>query len=99
MTSTILTACGQSVRRKPTIIYEDNTACIAQITRGYIKGDRTKHLAPKLFFAHELNTRQIEVKYVQSSGNLADIFTKSLPASTHWQIVPKLGMRRLSEID
>ena len=38
------------VETNPTIIYEDNIACITQVSEGYIKGDKTKHLSPKLFF-------------------------------------------------
>ena len=38
----------------PTVMYEDNAACIAQLKDGYIKGDRTKHILPKFFFTHEL---------------------------------------------
>ncbi|KAK6159288.1 hypothetical protein DH2020_006602 [Rehmannia glutinosa] len=38
----------------PTIIYEDNATCIAQVGGGYIKGDRTKHISPKFFHTHEL---------------------------------------------
>jgi hypothetical protein len=42
--------CGlESVRENTTVIYENNTACIAQIKEGYIKGDRTKHISPKFF--------------------------------------------------
>ncbi|KAI3444113.1 hypothetical protein Pfo_000778 [Paulownia fortunei] len=40
--------------RHPTIIYENNAACIAQVKGGYIKGDRTKHISPKFFHTHEL---------------------------------------------
>jgi len=36
----------------PTIIYEDNTACVAQMDTGYIKSNITKHIAPKLFYPH-----------------------------------------------
>ncbi|KAL0797045.1 hypothetical protein Bca101_068422 [Brassica carinata] len=38
----------------PTIMYEDNAACIAQLKDGYIKGDMTKHILPKFFFTHGL---------------------------------------------
>ncbi|KAF2305900.1 hypothetical protein GH714_008778 [Hevea brasiliensis] len=31
----------------PTVLYEDNAACIAQLKGGYMKGDRTKHISPK----------------------------------------------------
>ncbi|BBH04774.1 Disease resistance protein CC-NBS-LRR class family [Prunus dulcis] len=48
----------------PTILNEDNAACIAQITGGYIKGDRTKHISPKFFYTHELQKSQ-EIKVSQ----------------------------------
>ena len=38
----------------PTILYEDNSACVAQMKKGYIKGDRTKHISPKFFSTREL---------------------------------------------
>ncbi|KAJ9553648.1 hypothetical protein OSB04_017693 [Centaurea solstitialis] len=43
-----------SDKEPPTILYEDNAACIAQLKEGYIKGDRTKHILPKFFFTHDL---------------------------------------------
>ena len=42
------------VNNSPTIIYEDNAACVAQVRGGYIKGDKTKHISPKFFYIHEL---------------------------------------------
>jgi len=35
-------------------LFEDNTACIAQIAGDYIKGDRIKHILSKFFYTHEL---------------------------------------------
>ena len=67
----------------PIILYEDNAACIAQLRWGYIKGDRTKHISPKLFFTHDLQKRgEIDVQQVRSSDNLVDMFTKALPTSS-----------------
>ena len=43
-----------SIKNNPTILYENNAACIAQIKGGYIKGERTKHTSPKFFYTHEL---------------------------------------------
>ncbi|CAL8163044.1 unnamed protein product [Prunus armeniaca] len=43
-----------SITKPPTIMYEDNAACIAQIKEGFIKGDRTKNIPPKFFYPHEL---------------------------------------------
>ena len=48
-------SCGlSSIKDDPTILFEDNVTCIVQITGGYIKGDRTKHISPKFFYTHEL---------------------------------------------
>ena len=48
-------SCGlSSIKNNPTVLYEDNAACIAQIKGGYIKGDRTKNISPKFFYTHEL---------------------------------------------
>ena len=92
--------CGMKrVTENPTIIYEDNSACISQVTEGYIKGDRTKHLSPKLFFTHDLQKEgKIDVQQIQSCENLADLFTKSLPSTSFHKLVHKIGMRRLCEI-
>ena len=34
---------------KPTTIFEDNVACIKQVSSGFIKADRVKHINPHLF--------------------------------------------------
>jgi hypothetical protein len=74
--------CGISLIINPTIIYEDNVACIAQMRAGYIKSNLTKHMAPKLFYPHQLQkVGEIEVLQTKSCDNLADLFTKSLPTS------------------
>ena len=50
--------CGlPSIRDNATVLHEDNVACIAQIKIGFIKGDRTKHISPKLFYTHELQKK------------------------------------------
>jgi 2-C-methyl-D-erythritol 4-phosphate cytidylyltransferase len=80
---------------QPITVYEDNTACVDQVQRGYIKSDRTKHIDPKFFFMHELNRIHLEVKYITSEKNLADLFTKSLGTTKHWNLVHGLGMTKL----
>ena len=77
-------SCGLSfIKGDPTILFEDNVAYIAQITEGYIKGDRIKHISPKFFYTHELQkSGEIDVQQIRSSDNLADLFTKSLLTST-----------------
>ena len=94
-------SCGlSSIKGDPTILFEDNAACIAQITGGYIKGDRTKHISPKFFYTHELQkSGEIDVQQIRSSDNLADLFTKSLPTSTFKKLIHMIGMRQLKDID
>ena len=49
------------------MIYDDNTACIAQVKGGYIKGDRTKHISLKIFFTQELQEKgDIDIHQVRS---------------------------------
>ena len=71
-----------------TIIYKDNAACVGQVRGGYIKGDKTKYILPKFFYYHELQeNRQVNVKQIRSTNNLANLFTKSLPTSTFEKLV------------
>jgi len=100
ITQHIHQSCGLSSHEKhPTILYEDNAACIAQLKDGYIKGDRTKHISPKFFFTHDLQKDgEINVQQVRSSDNLADLFTKALPTATFEKLVYRIGMRRLKDL-
>ena len=61
-------SCGlSSIKGDLTILFEDHVACIAQITKGYIKGDRTKHIHQNSFI--HMNSRRVVKlmcnKYVQ----------------------------------
>ena len=83
----------------PTIIYEDNAACVTQMQTDCIKSNITKHIAPKLFYPHELQqSGEINILQMKSCDNLADLFTKSLPASTFEKCVRGIGMRRLRDL-
>jgi hypothetical protein len=92
--------CGlESVRENPTVIYEDNTACIAQIKEGYIKGDRTKHISPKFFSTYDLQKNDlINVCQIRSSDNLANLFTKSLPRNIFEQLSHKIDIHYLKDV-
>jgi len=61
----ILGASGYELITKPTPLFEDNAACIEQIKLGFIKGDRTKHIAPKFFFNSELRGIDIDVSIIR----------------------------------
>jgi hypothetical protein len=47
-------SCEICAIESPTIIYENNAACVAQLQTGYIKTNYTKYISPKLFYSHEL---------------------------------------------
>ncbi|KAL8096581.1 hypothetical protein AgCh_037515 [Apium graveolens] len=89
-------SCGlSSISDSPTVLFEDNSACIKQLKEGYIKGDRTKHILPKFFYPHELQENgDIDIQQVRSCDNLADMLTKSLPTSTFEKLRNNMGMRR-----
>jgi hypothetical protein len=54
MINHIQQSCGIGVIDSPTIIYENNAACVTQMDKGYIKSNIIKHISPKLFYPHEL---------------------------------------------
>jgi hypothetical protein len=63
---------------------------------GYIRSNINKHIAPKLFYPHELQENgDINILQTKSCDNLVDPFTKSLPYSTFQKCVEGIGMRRL----
>ena len=83
-----------------TILFEYNLTCIAHITRGYIKGDKTKHISPKFFYTHELQkSSEIDVQQIHLSDNLVDLFTKLLSTSTFKKLLHNIKMRQLKDID
>ena len=93
-------SCGlSSIKNNPTVLYEDNATCIAQIKGGYIKGDRTKHISPKFFYTHELQKdSEIDVQQIRSNDNLVDLFTKALPSTTFKKLVRQVSMRQLKNL-
>ena len=92
--------CGLLINKEnPTILFEDNEACITHTQEGYIKGDRTKHIHPKFFFTHEIQQRgEIDVCQIHSCENPANLFTKALPTPSFEKLVNKIGMRKLWDL-
>jgi hypothetical protein len=95
----IETFCGIGALESPTIIYEDNAACVVQMQTGYIKTNYTKHISPKLFYPHELQEHgEINILQTKSCDNLVDLFTKLLPLAIFDKRVKDIGMRRLEDL-
>ena len=89
-----------SIKGDPKILFEDNAACITQITGGYIKGDRIKHISPKFFYTHKLQRNgEIDVQQIRSNDNLTDLFTKSLSISTFEKLIHRIRIRQLKDIN
>ena len=83
----------------PIVFYEDNAAYVRQMSNGYVKGNLTKHIAPKFFYPHEFQKNGvIIIEKVCSSDNLTYLFTKSLPTFTFEKYVHGIGMRRLGRL-
>jgi hypothetical protein len=89
---------GREPIQAPTIIYGNNKPCVDQITHGFIKGDRIKHIAPKFFYTSEQHGDQIKVEWIPTQDNRADLFTKPLSSTLHKEHSYGIGMRRLSEL-
>ena len=99
MINFIESSSGIGSLESPTIIYEDNAACITQMQTGYIKSNITKHISPKLFYPHELQeTGEINILQTKSCDNLADLFTKSLPSSLFEKYINGIGTKRLRDL-
>jgi hypothetical protein len=99
MVNHIAQSCGIGVLDTPTIIFEDNLACVTQMESGYIKSNMTKHIIPKLFYPHELQKNgEIEILQTKSCDYLVDLFTKSLPYSAFRKCVDGIGTRRLRDL-
>ena len=49
MNKLILEHSGLTQDNKPTIIFEDNNACVAQAGEGFIKSNRVKYISPHIF--------------------------------------------------
>jgi hypothetical protein len=65
----------------------------------YVKSNLTKHIAPKFFYPHELQkSGEIKMLQARSCDDLADLFTKSLPASSFYKCIYGIGMRRLRDL-
>ena len=65
----------------------------------YIKSNITKHIAPKLFYPHELQQNgEINILRIKSNDNYADLFTKSLPTTTFQKYIHGIGICHLRDL-
>ena len=89
--------CKLKINDQPTVVFEDNSACIRQMSSGFIKADRTKHISSHIFsFTQDLKEkRQLEIRKVESKHNIVDMLIKALPAYKHKKLIYVAGMKTL----
>ena len=77
-------------------IFCDNTSAIA-ISNNPVQHSRTKHIDIRYHFIREHVTNgTVELHFVPTEQQIADIFTKPLDESTFSKLVGELGMLNLS---
>nr|GEZ89426.1 retrovirus-related Pol polyprotein from transposon TNT 1-94 [Tanacetum cinerariifolium] len=77
--------------------YVSLSACSIAISCNPVQHSRTKHIAVCYHFIKEhVEKGTIELYFVKTDYQLADIFTKALPADRFNYLVRCLGMRSLS---
>ncbi|GKA30138.1 retrovirus-related pol polyprotein from transposon TNT 1-94 [Tanacetum coccineum] len=92
--TTQLTDYGYHFNKIP--IYCDSKSAIA-ISCNPVQHSRTKHIALRYHFIKEhVEKGMIELYFVKTNYQLADLFTKALPVDRFNYLVCRLGMRSLS---
>lgn len=77
----------------PLIIYEDNQSCI-QIAKEPRDQKRLKHIDIRYNFVRErIENQEIEVQYIPTGDQVADLFTKGLPTDVFKKHRHALGLR------
>nr|GFA81516.1 retrovirus-related Pol polyprotein from transposon TNT 1-94 [Tanacetum cinerariifolium] len=77
--------------------YVSLSACSIAISCNPVQHSRTKHIAIRYHFIKEhMEKGTIELYFVKTDYQLADIFTKALPIDRFNYLVRRLGMRSLS---
>ena len=66
----------------PTIIYQDNTSCMALVERGRSGNERTRHINQRYFWIKErVETGELIIKHLGTKEMYANILTKPLQGS------------------
>ena len=76
----------------PMTVFVDNTGAI-ELARNWSTSGRTKHIDVQFHYLRELVEQgMMELKFVRSENNTADIFTKNLSTNLFRQHVSSLGV-------
>lgn len=80
----------QYKQENATIIFEDNAACI-RLSKNAEFHKRTKHIEIQWFYCREkYMSGEIELIYINTKNNVADLFTKALSTKTFNYLISKM---------
>lgn len=75
------------------VIYEDNMSCIT-VAKQPRKHQRMKHLDIKYMFIRDaISTQQVNLLYIPTEDQTADIFTKGLTVDPHEKYTLRMGIK------
>jgi hypothetical protein len=73
-------------QNSPTIIHEDNAACLKMATNKIVSG-RNKHMEIKMHYVRErVEAKDIVLRYISTTHQRADLLTKNLPRPAYERI-------------
>ncbi len=79
-------------------LYVDNTSAIRLIKNPEFH-QRSKHIDVRYHFLRDLYDRsELDVNYIKSKDQIADVFTKALPKPGFVCLVSKLGLKNKTEL-
>jgi hypothetical protein len=83
----------------PTVIHCDNQRCI-KLFENPVFHDRTKHIEIKYHFIRDWVQRgAVQLQYISTDDQVADILTKALPWGKHVYFREKMGLVRNTFFD
>lgn len=84
-------------QKGPTIVYCDNQSSIA-LTKNPVHHARTRHIDIKQHFIRQaVLNKQVEMRYIHTDENVADLFSKPLPQEKRVKHCNALGLVNLQD--
>ena len=77
-------------QHEPSKLHEDNQACVAMVSNHVVTA-RNRHFCVKMAWLREqVSSKVVALVFVSGKNNVADIFTKVLPAAAHTKLTTLL---------